>query len=214
MIYEPILTFCYDVSVASHSPTAPRRIPQQVRGKRRVSAFLRAAAAVIAESGYERATMSAIAERAHSCIGSLYQFFPNKRSVAEALRDEYVQEIEQSWIALGREAPSLASEELTCRLIKLQIEIIKSHPALLALLDVPSRSHKRRQLVRARIAAVLVAHKPRMSRTTALRVASVVQQVSKGLFTLYAQADADEKNVMIDEFKSILTGYLTPKLKC
>ncbi|MGC2332791.1 MAG: TetR/AcrR family transcriptional regulator [Candidatus Acidiferrales bacterium] len=201
------------MSVASYSSTAPRRVPQQKRGKLRVSGFLRAAAAVIAETGYERATMSAIAERADSCIGSLYQFFPNKRSVAEALRDEYVKEIEQSWLTLGRQAAALSPEDLTCRLIKLQIEIIKSHPALLALLDVPSRSHKRRQLVRARIAAVLIAHKPRMSRATALRVASVVQQVSRGLLTLYAQADADEKNAMIEEFKSVLTGYLMPKLK-
>ncbi len=67
------------------------------------------------------------------------------------------------WLSVARHPP-LTAENLTCRLIKLQIEIIKSHPALLALLDVPSRSHKRRQLVRARIAAVLVAHKPRMSR--------------------------------------------------
>jgi AcrR family transcriptional regulator len=158
--------------------------------------------------------MSSIAERANSCIGSLYQFFPNKHSVAEALRDEYVKEIEQSWIALGCQAPSLSAEDLTCRLIKLQVEIIKSHPALLALLDVPAKSHKRRQVVRARIASVLIAHKPRMPEKTALRVASVVQQVSKGLFTLYAQAAPDEKNAMIEEFKSVLTGYLTPKLKC
>jgi AcrR family transcriptional regulator len=208
-----MITCCYDVSVASYSSTAPRRIPQQKRGKRRVSGFLRAAACVFAEMGYERATMSAIAERAHSCIGSLYQFFPNKRSVAEALRDEYVKEIEQSWVTLGRQATSLAAENLTCRLIKLQVEIIKSHPALLALLDVPSRSPRRRQLVRARIAAVLVAHRPRMSKTVALRIASVVQQVSRGLLALYAQADTDEKNAMIEEFKSVLTGYLMPKLK-
>jgi AcrR family transcriptional regulator len=199
--------------LSSYSSTAPRRIPQQKRGKRRVSGFLRAAACVIAESGYERATMSAIADRAHSCIGSLYQFFPNKRSVAEALRDEYVKEIEQSWTGLSRKAAELSAEDLICRLIKLQIEIIKSHPALLALLDVPSRSHKRRQLVRARIAAVLMAHRARMPEATALRIASVVQQVSRGLFALYAQADASEKNAMIEEFKAVLNGYLTPKLK-
>lgn len=158
--------------------------------------------------------MSAIAERANSSIGSLYQFFPNKRSVAEALRDEYVKEIEQSWVTLGRQAPALTAENLTCRLIGLQIEIIKSHPALLALLDVPSRSRKRRQLIRARIAEVLVAHKTHMSQATALRVASVVQQVSRGLLTLYAQASADEKNAMIEEFRCVLTGYLKPKLKC
>lgn len=200
--------------MSSYSSTAPRRIPQQKRGKRRVLGFLRAAAGVIAETGYERATMSAIAERANSCIGSLYQFFPNKRAVAEALRDEYVKEIEQSWMTLGRQAPALTAENLTCRLIRLQIEIIKSHPALLALLDVPPRSHKRRQLIRARIAAVLIAHKPRMPRTTALRVASVVQQVTRGLLTLYAQADASERNAMIEELKSVLTGYLAPKLRC
>jgi AcrR family transcriptional regulator len=169
---------------------------------------------VITEKGYERATMSAIAGRAHSCIGSLYQFFPNKRSVAEALRAQYIKEIEHSWTALGRQAATLSAEHLACRLVSLQIEIAKSHPALLALLDIPPTSHTRagRELIRARIAGVLMAHTPRMSRTAALRIASVVQQVSKGLLTLYAQTCADEKIAIIEEFKSVVTGYLVPKL--
>jgi AcrR family transcriptional regulator len=178
-----------------------------------VAGFLRAAAYVITQMGYERATMSAIAERAHSCIGSLYQFFPNKPSVAEALRDQYISEIEQSWTALGCQAASMGAEDLACRLVTLQIEIVKSHPALLALLDVPPASHRRRELIRARIAAVLIANKPRMSRTTALRIASVVQHVSRGLLALYAQTDADNKIAMTEEFKSVLIGYLVPKLQ-
>ncbi|MGB6482394.1 MAG: TetR family transcriptional regulator [Candidatus Acidiferrales bacterium] len=202
------------MSVPSYSSPAQRRIPQQKRGRRRVAGFLRAAASVITDMGYEQATMSAIAEHAHSCIGSLYQFFPNKRSVAEALREQYIKEIEQSWIALGRQAAALNAEDLAHRLVSLQIEIVKNHPALLALLDVPPASHTRREMIRARIATVLISHKSRMSRTTALRIASVVQQVSRALLTLYAQADADEKTVMIGEFKSVLTGYLVPKLKC
>jgi AcrR family transcriptional regulator len=179
-----------------------------------VAGFLRAAAAVITEMGYERATMSAIAAHAHSCIGSLYQFFPNKRSVVEALRAQYINEIEQSWTALGRRAPILSAEDLACRLVDLQIDITKNHPALLALLDVPPSSHTRagRELIRARIADVLMAHKPRMSRAVAVRVASVVLQVSKGLLTLYAQTKADEKMAIIDEFKSVVSGYLVPKL--
>jgi AcrR family transcriptional regulator len=156
-----------------------------------VAGFLRAAAAVITEMGYERATMSAIAAHAHSCIGSLYQFFPNKRSVVEALRAQYINEIEQSWTALGRRAPILSAEDLACRLVDLQIDITKNHPALLD---------------------VLMAHKPRMSRAVAVRVASVVLQVSKGLLTLYAQTKADEKMAIIDEFKSVVSGYLVPKL--
>lgn len=179
-----------------------------------MAGFLRAAAIVITEMGYERATMSAIAERAHSCIGSLYQFFPNKRAVAEAIREQYIKEIEQSWEVLGRQAAVLSTEDLTRRLVSLQLEIVKSHPALLALLDVPPtpRTTTRRELIRARIATVLAAHKPHMSRTAALRVASVVQQISRGLLTLYAQTDADQKVAIVEEFKAVLIGYLMPKL--
>src|ERR1700722_19283192 len=146
--------------VASTTSTEPRRIPQQKRGRRRVDGFLRAAASVVTEVGYEQTTMCAIAERAHSCIGSLYQFFPNKRSVAEALRSEYIKDVEESWIALERQAASLSTEKLVSQLVGLQIEIIRTHPALLALLDVPLASRKpaRCEMIRALIASVLIAH--------------------------------------------------------
>jgi AcrR family transcriptional regulator len=197
----------------SYSSITPRRIPQQKRGERRVSGFLRAAASVIAEVGYERATMSAIAKRSYSSVGSLYQFFPNKLSVAEALRNQYVKNLEQSWITLAGQAGTMTAEDLTCRLVELQIEIMKNHPVLLALLDVPPVSNARRELIRTRIAEVLIAHQPHMSRVTASRIASVVQQVSKGMLRLYAQANANEGIAIIEEFKAVLTGYLVPKLK-
>jgi AcrR family transcriptional regulator len=180
-----------------------------------VASFLRAAEAVIAEMGYERATMCAIAERANSSIGSLYQFFLNKPAVAEAIRAQYLREIEQSWDALARQAADLNADVLACRLVSVQLEIVKSHPALLALLDVPPtfRTATRRELIRARIATVLIAHKPRLSRTAAMRIASVVQQVSRGLLTLYAHADADQKVAVVGDFKAVLRGYLVPRLK-
>jgi AcrR family transcriptional regulator len=201
--------------LGSHSATAPRRIPQQKRGQRRVAGFLRAAASVITEAGYDRATMSAIAERAHSCIGSLYQFFPNKPSIAEAIRAQHIKEIEQSWLALAQRAEGLSAEDLAWRLVKLQVEIVKNHPALLALLDAPTTpsTRTRRRLIRGRIAAVLIAHKHHMPKTTALRIASVVQQVSRGLLTLYAQATPDQRPGIIEEFQAVLSGYLVRKLE-
>ena len=54
--------------------------------------------------------------------------------------------------------------------------------------------------IRIRIASVLMAHKPSMSKTTALRTASVVQQVSKALLTLIAQSDSTGKIAMNEEF--------------
>ncbi len=139
--------------------------------------------------------------------------FPNKLSLAEALRNEYVKNIEQSWLTLGCQAEAMNAEDLTCRLVELQVEIMRDHPILLTLLDVPPVSHARRELIRTRIAEVLIAHQPRMSKATARRIASVVQQVNKGLLRLYAKADARERIAIIEEFKLLLTGYLVPKLK-
>lgn len=72
-----------------------RRTPQQARGQRRVFQILDAAAAVFAETGYEAATTNAIAIRANTSIGSLYQFFPDKRAILDALAIRYQGQISQ-----------------------------------------------------------------------------------------------------------------------
>lgn len=195
--------------------STPRRIPQQERGQRRVAVLLRAASSVIAEVGYEPATMCAIAGRANSSIGSLYQFFPNKESVADALRAQYVREIERIWAALAAKAGALSVEELVLSLIRSQIEFAEHHPAFLALFEAPPTANtaRRRAIIRARIARVILRRQPGMPRSQALRLASVVREIVRGLLTLYARAGSDEQPAIVEEFKDVLTGYLTAKLR-
>ncbi|HEY8078651.1 MAG TPA: TetR/AcrR family transcriptional regulator, partial [Labilithrix sp.] len=71
----------------------PRRIPAQARSRERVERIVEAAAHVFAEEGYEAATMEAIAERAETSIGSIYQFFPNKLAVFHALARRYLDRV-------------------------------------------------------------------------------------------------------------------------
>jgi AcrR family transcriptional regulator len=66
-----------------------RRKPQQARGQRRVNTILEAASQVFSELGYEAATTNIIAIRANTSIGSLYQFFPNKEAILNALVSRY-----------------------------------------------------------------------------------------------------------------------------
>ena len=66
-----------------------RRIPTQARAKERAQRILDAASHVFAEVGFEAATMEGIAERAETSIGSIYQFFPNKMSLFDALARSY-----------------------------------------------------------------------------------------------------------------------------
>jgi AcrR family transcriptional regulator len=64
-----------------------RRVPSQQRSAKRVSAMLDACAQIVAERGYDGLTTTLVAERAAVAIGSLYQFFPDKRAIALALAD-------------------------------------------------------------------------------------------------------------------------------
>src|ERR1700691_1280644 len=96
--------------------TELRRLPRQSRGRRRVDGVLEAAAGEISEVGYEAATMSSIATRAGASIGSLYQFFPNKVAIVQALRRHYCDAFELMWAPITGEAKSLSSQALVVRL--------------------------------------------------------------------------------------------------
>ena len=63
----------------------PRRQPVQDRSRRRFDAMVDAASTIIVERGFEALTTEAIAEEAGVAIGSVYQFFPNKHAVANAV---------------------------------------------------------------------------------------------------------------------------------
>jgi AcrR family transcriptional regulator len=72
--------------VSSQTSTQPlRRIPVQGRSVARVQRMLDACADLVDEVGYEALTTTMLAERAGVAIGSVYQFFPDKRAIVQAL---------------------------------------------------------------------------------------------------------------------------------
>jgi AcrR family transcriptional regulator len=62
-----------------------RRVPMQGRSVARVRRMLDACADLVDEVGYEGLTTTLLAERAGVAIGSVYQFFPDKRAIVQAL---------------------------------------------------------------------------------------------------------------------------------
>src|ERR1700677_4201817 len=82
--------------------------PQRRHGKLRVAALLEAGALVIAEKGFQAATMAEIASRADAPIGSLYRFFPNKEILADALIQRFVELINQAFQEINRRVKSLS----------------------------------------------------------------------------------------------------------
>ena len=66
-----------------------RRLPRQARGRERVERILAAAAEEFVSQGFDGTTMTAIAARADTSIGSVYQFFRDKPAILDALVDRY-----------------------------------------------------------------------------------------------------------------------------
>lgn len=60
-------------------------MPLQARSRARFDAILDAAAILFADHGYEAVTMDAIAKRAGTPIGSVYQYWEDKRAVFGAI---------------------------------------------------------------------------------------------------------------------------------
>lgn len=74
---------------ASEKPL--RRVPVQGRSVARVARMLDACAELLDEVGYDGLTTTQLAERAGVAIGSVYQFFPDKRAVVQALTVRHLQ---------------------------------------------------------------------------------------------------------------------------
>ncbi len=194
-----------------------RRKPQQDRGERRVAEVLEAAAAVIAEVGYESATMTAMAERAGASIGAVYQYFPNKDAIVTALRQQYANEMRACWTPLAESGAELSIAELVERIFAVLVEFLERRPAYIPLLSAP-RMHKRdtaaRNRLREHFADLFRKKRPELTAGAALRLANVTLQVVKGMNQLYAEAAAGpgEREEILREFKLLLTGYLRSRL--
>lgn len=73
--------------------TALRRVPLQSRSRERLERILDAGEQELAQVGYDAATMQAIADRAGTSIGSVYQFFPNKKALFDAIFTRYMAQV-------------------------------------------------------------------------------------------------------------------------
>jgi AcrR family transcriptional regulator len=81
----------------SHLSRNLRRQPKQQRGKDRIEKILDAAAIVFDEVGYEAATTHQIAAKAKTAIGSVYQFFPDKAAIFNAMELRHAERVKAMW---------------------------------------------------------------------------------------------------------------------
>jgi AcrR family transcriptional regulator len=207
------------LSISSHKSSSkksrPAQAPQRANGKLRVAAILEAAAAVIGEKGYEGATMTEIAARSGTKIGSLYRFFPNKESVADTILVSARKNIEDVFDKFDARVNALSIRALADELMALVFELF-TRPAFMKLLDAGQDWSVKREEFRAalqqRVTKTLTIHTPKLSKKSAADIALVVMLNAKAVATQKAFFGHSASNVP-DEFRDMTRLYLQSRLR-
>jgi AcrR family transcriptional regulator len=197
--------------------TEPRR---QERGKQRMESLLRAAEEVFSEVGFERATTNLIAARASVSPGTLYQFYPNKEAMAEALAAQYavkLQGLQERAFASGMLPLSL--NELIDATVDPFLEFHRQAPAFEALFlasslspELASRLQVLHNTVAGRMTTLFVYRAPGVSKDDLQWSAEAAVGVFRGLLPLVTSLKGSRRNRAIRELKTILSRYLEPLL--
>jgi AcrR family transcriptional regulator len=187
------------------------RVPKRERGKQRVASLMDAGAAVIAERGYGAATMTEIAARAGASIGSLYQFFPSKEVLADALLKRYGERMSAALDAVVARAVGATPQTISEGLISVITDLKADRAAALALLDARDESKaarsRLREIMLGRIEQILLLAAPRLTQAKAQTMAVMLLYMLKAIPPLLAENGAKASQLR-DEARDAMQLYI------
>jgi AcrR family transcriptional regulator len=198
--------------MSSQKSSEVRRVPQRQRGHERVAALLEAAAGCFVEKGYEAATMTEVAARAGASIGSLYQFFPTKEVLAQALLEQYSQAVYAELGKLAEQSAQWSTEQLAERLCAFLVTFRKRHPAFVMLVEsapTPAADGMAiRRRIRAELQALLARRAPHRSNEEMHAAAVVVQQMMKAAVAIQAEPGMPGRQAAMAQLQHAMQLYL------
>jgi AcrR family transcriptional regulator len=127
---------------AKAARTSVRRRPKQRRARQTVEAVLDAVVRLLKRDGSKAITTNRIAEVAGVSIGSVYQYFPDKRAIFIALHQRHIDQIDRMVQTKLVEHAASSIEELLRAMVEAMIEAHATDPELYELLmtEVPHRA--------------------------------------------------------------------------
>ncbi|MFT4046650.1 MAG: helix-turn-helix domain-containing protein [Solimonas sp.] len=197
---------------ASSRATPAGRVPQRERGKRRVAALLEAAAAVFAEKGYGAATMTEVAARAGAPIGSLYQFFPAKEALADALLQRYADHLRAALAPIEADAATRTPAALADALIDARLGLRDERRAAVELLDAhrDADTGVLRQIhgeLRRCLVRIVKARLPALTAARRERIAVVLQYQMKTAAAI-CEGEGGPRSAALAEWRAMVRDYV------
>ena len=186
----------------------------------RVEQILDAAAIVFDEVGFEAATTHAIANRANTAVGSLYQFFPDKLAIFNALELRHVERVYIMWEkllcpeivqltfadfihTLVTQAQQLF-EQPTSRIVFIQFF---TSPTIFKNIDI-SFTQEAIQFM----AKLLKARNPRLTSKRSEILSEICVNASNTLILLALRSNEAHGQEIITEIEALLRAYLKADL--
>lgn len=201
--------------MSSQKSMATALEPKRRRGQLRVAAIMDAGVATFIEKGYEAATMTEIAARSNTAIGSLYRFFPTKEALAEAILARYRDHMEHALDEIAVRAPKLSALSLADALVDFMLDRRTERAAAVALVDARSDAADKRMMlrhaVRERLATILVAAAKTLSRREAEPMSAVLLSLLK-IASQFARENGDDAAVLVAEAREIVRFYVARAL--
>jgi len=185
--------------------------PKRERGRQRVAAIMDAAVEVFSEKGYDAATMTEIAARSSTAIGSLYRFFPSKEALAQALLRRYAQHVSASLSELAEQVERLSMDGLAGALVDFMQALQSQRRLAVALIDARAGNDDLRKRfrteARAGVARILQRAIDGIAPAKANAMAAVLLHLLKGIAVAADETPAMQA-VLTGEIRELVRLYL------
>lgn len=199
----------------STATTGPlRRVPVQDRSVARVQRMLDACASIMDEVGYEGLTTTLLAERAGVAIGSVYQFFPDKRAVVQALTQRNLQALQERLADRLGDGGDLAGWwEGVDAALAVYVDMHRDVPGFRALrlgdlVRVADDAPDHNAVISAQLAGVLT-NQPDVPDTPRVRLAlAVAMEATDALVKLAFRRDPRGDEQVLGEARALIREYL------
>lgn len=126
----------------------PRKRPQQRRSHVTIDTIFEATIQVLLAQGLDRVTTIQIAERAGVSIGSLYQYFPNKRALMAAVVRRHIGEVVDLTVAACRSVHGKTIAEMCGTMMNAFVDAKTRRPEVSRALYLPSAAVNADAIVR------------------------------------------------------------------
>jgi AcrR family transcriptional regulator len=194
----------------------PRKSPIQARSTASVDAILKATVQVLLRVGKDRLTTTRVAERAGVSVGTLYQYFPNKRALLQAALKRHLEEVSDAVELACKEQEGKTLREMATAVVTGFLDAKMRNPRTSAALYAVSSDVDGAKIVQQMkirhghaIARMLITASEPLATDPQL-VASMLQGVVGGVIREILESSAPEKNLdaLREELIVVACSYL------